>query len=327
MAGPADALAQFRRHGGRLAAAAARFSDAPRPWLDLSTGVNPRPYPLRPVPRSALARLPDPQETAAAEAAAARAFGAPADRVAAVPGGEIALRLLPRLLGARSVAIAAATYSGHAEAWRAAGVMAAADPDAAEAWVVVNPNNPDGAVTPAADILASAERRWTIVDEAFADPAPEHSVADHAKGRLVVLRSFGKFYGLPGLRLGFVVADPALVAQVRLAQGDWPIGAAAVAAARVAYADDAWAQAARARLARDARRLDAMLRAGGLTPVGGTPLFRLVHAPDATEVFLRLARAGILCRPFEDPHRLRFGLPGAPRDWGRLQAALRGDAP
>ena len=202
MAGPADALAQFRRHGGRLAAAAARFSDAPRPWLDLSTGVNPRPYPLRPVPRSALARLPDPQETAAAEAAAARAFGAPADRVAAVPGSEIALRLLPRLLGARSVAIAAATYSGHAEAWRAAGVMAAADPDAAEAWVVVNPNNPDGAVTPAADILASAERRWTIVDEAFADPAREHSVADHAKGRLVVLRSFGKFYGLPGLRLG-----------------------------------------------------------------------------------------------------------------------------
>jgi len=327
MVGPADALAEFRRHGGRLAAAAALFPDAPRPWLDLSTGVNPRAYPLRPVPRAALARLPDPQETAAAEAAAAAAFGARPDHVAAVPGSEAALRLLPRLLGARSVAIAAATYSGHAEAWRAAGVTAAADADAAEAWVVVNPNNPDGAVTPAADILASAERRWTIVDEAFADAGPEHSVADHARGRLVVLRSFGKFYGLPGLRLGFIVADPALIARIRLTQGDWPIGAQAVAAARAAYADVAWAERARARLSRDARRLDAALQAAGLAPLGGTALFRLVHAPDATAVFLRLAQAGILCRPFADPHRLRFGFPGAPRDWDRLQAALRGDAP
>jgi cobalamin biosynthesis protein CobC len=327
MTGLADALAEFRRHGGRLRAAAALFPHAPRPWIDLSTGVNPRPYPSPPVSRATLARLPDPQETAAAEAVAAEAFGAPAENVVAVPGSEAALRLLPRLLGARTVAVAPATYSGHAEAWRAAGAGVTADPDAAEAWVVVNPNNPDGVNAPAGDLLASAEGRWTIVDEAFVDATPELSLARRAGGRLVVLRSFGKFYGLPGLRLGFVVADPSLVARIRLAQGDWPVGAPALAAARAAYADAAWAEAARARLDQDARRLDTVLAAAGLQPLGGTPLFRLVHAPDAPAMFLRLARAGILCRLFEDPHRLRFGLPTGVRAWNRLSAALQGDAP
>jgi cobalamin biosynthetic protein CobC len=151
-------------------------------------------------------------------------------------------------------------------------------------------------------------------------------MAARAGGRLVVLRSFGKFYGLPGLRLGFVLADPSLVARIRLAQGDWPVGAHAIAAARAAYADAAWAGAARARLDRDARRLDATLAAAGLEPLGGAPLFRLARAPDATAVFLRLARAGILCRLFEDPHRLRFGLPDGRRAWGRLATALEGDA-
>ena len=326
MDGPADRLAEFRRHGGRLEAAAALFPDAPRPWLDLSTGVNPRPYPLRRVPRAALARLPDPRETVAAEAAAARAFGAAPEAVVSVPGSEAALRLLPRLIGARSVAIAPATYGGHAEAWREAGAEIVRDPVGADAWVAVNPNNPDGALTPKADLLASAERRWTIVDEAFVDAQPDDSLAPQAGGRLVVLRSFGKFYGLPGLRLGFVVADPGLIAKIRLAQGDWPVGAEAVAAARAAYADTDWAAAARARLARDAKRLDALLRGAGLPPTMGTSLFRLAHAPDASALFLRLAQAGILCRPFDDAHRLRFGLPGTPRAWTRLAQALTGDA-
>jgi len=326
MDGPADRLAEFRRHGGRLEAAAALFPDAPRPWLDLSTGVNPRPYPLRRVPRAALARLPDPRETAAAEAAAAQAFGAAAEAVVAVPGSEAALRLLPRLLGARTVAISGATYGGHAEAWRAAGAEVVRGAAGAEAWVVVNPNNPDGALTPKADLIASAERRWTIVDEAFVDATPEQSLAAKAGRRLVVLRSFGKFYGLPGLRLGFVVADPGLVAKIRLAQGDWPVGAEAVAAAQAAYADDEWAADTRARLTRDAKRLDALLRDAGLPPTEGTALFRLARAPDAAVLFLRLAQAGILTRPFDDAHRLRFGLPGTPRAWTRLARALRGEA-
>jgi len=325
MTTPAE-LDGFVRHGGRLAAARAGFPRAPQPWLDLSTGVNPRPYPAARAGRAERARLPDPEALRRLEAAAAQAFGAPAERVAAVAGSEAAIRLLPDLLAVRHVAIAQLAYGGHAEAWAAAGAALTQDSANAEAWVVVNPNNPDGRVTPAELLCASAGRRWTIVDEAFVETAPELSLAPRAAGRLVVLRSFGKFYGLAGLRLGFVVADESLIARLRSKLGDWPVCAEAIAAGLAAYADAAWAERTRARLSRDAARLDRMLARGGLEVVGGTSLFRLTRARDAHAVFQRLACAGILCRPFEDPQLLRFGLPGRAADWARLDAALSGDA-
>lgn len=321
----AAALEAFSRHGGRLAAARAAFPAAPQPWLDLSTGINPRPYPARPAGREARARLPDPEALRGLEAAAAAAFGAPPAQVTAVAGSEAAIRLLPDVLGARRVAIAVDTYGGHAEAWRAAGAQIVARPQEADAWVVVNPNNPDGRTVAAAELLASADERWTVVDEAFVETAPELSVAGQAGGRLIVLRSFGKFFGLAGLRLGFVVAAPGVTGRLRARLGDWPLGADALAAGQAAYSDAGWADRTRQRLARDAARLDRLLTESGLQPVGGTSLFRLARANNARAVFLRLASAGILCRPFDDPHLLRFGLPGRPADWARLAAALSGD--
>ena len=146
-------------------------------------------------------------------------------------------------------------------------------------------------------------------------------------GRLVVLRSFGKFYGLAGLRLGFVVAGEPVIAAVRAAFGDWPVSGAAIAAGRAAYADTGWRTRTRARLVRDAARLDRLLAEAGLDILGGTPLFRLAAAPHAQSLFDRLARAGILCRPFDQhPTWLRFGLPGPPAAWARLKAALAGAA-
>jgi cobalamin biosynthetic protein CobC len=323
----AAALDAFSRHGGRLAAAAAAFPAAPQPWVDLSTGINPRPYPAPAASRSARARLPDPESLRALEAAAAAAFGAPAERVTAVPGSETAIRLLPDLLGVRRVAIAPDTYGGHAEAWRAAGAEVVEERDDAQARVVVNPNNPDGRTTSADDLLASATSRWTIVDEAFVETTPKLSVAAQAGGRLIVLRSFGKFFGLAGLRLGFVVADASITARLRAKLGDWPLSADAIAAGQAAYADAAWTDRTRRRLTRDAARLDGLLTGAGLEPLGGTSLFRLARAPNARSMFLRLARAGILCRPFEAPDLLRFGLPGRPAEWARLAEALSGDLP
>lgn len=314
----------FLRHGGRLAAAKGAFPDAPAPWLDLSTGINPRAYPAPRATPEALRRLPDPEEVRALEAAAARAFGVDPDRVVATPGTEAALRALPRILGARSVAIVSPTYGGHAEAWRLAGAKAKAiaaeqiAASAAEAVVLVNPNNPDGTLASAAD----APERWLIVDEAFVETAPQHSVAAAAGPRTVVLRSFGKFYGLPGVRLGFVIAEPGLAARIGAQFGDWPVGAEAIAAGLAAYADDAWRERTRLRLAREAARLDALLVANGFAVLGGTSLFRLAAAPDAGRRFAELARCGVLTRPFPDqPTWLRFGLP-KPKDWPRLKAAL-----
>lgn len=315
-------------HGGRLAQAQADHPLAPRPWLDLSTGINPHGWRRGRPAFSALTALPDPADTAALEAAAAAAFGVAAEGVVAVAGAEAGLRLLPELLGVRHAAVASPTYGSHADAWRLAGaaVQAVARADLftteAEALVVVNPNNPDGAAAPGADLVARAQGRWLIVDESFGEVTPALSAAALARGRTIVLRSFGKFYGLAGVRLGFVLCDPELAVRIRRRIGDWPVGADAIALGRAAYADAAWAERTRARLASDAMRLDRRLRAAGFQIVGGTSLFRLTQCPDAAARALRLAGQGVLVRTFDhDPCLTRFGLP--PRSqWRRLETAL-----
>lgn len=314
----------FQRHGGRLEAAARRWPDAPRPWIDLSTGVNPLPFPAPRASRAERAGLPDPQRLAQLEAAAAAAFGADPERVAAVAGVEAAIRLLPMVLGARSAAIAEPTYASHADAWMQAGAELRAWGAAAEADVVVNPNNPDGRTTSPTELLTRLDAGgWLVVDESFGDLAPELSVAATKHPKLVVLRSFGKFYGLAGLRLGFVVAAAPVIARLRALLGDWPVCADAIAAGLAAYADAAWAARARIRVAREAARLDRALERANFTIVGGTSLFRLAQAPDASDRFDALGRAGVLTRPFADrPTWLRFGLPSAPAR-GRVLTALR----
>ena len=325
----------FHRHGGRLGDATVACATAPLPWVDLSTGINPPGWLGPRADAASLRRLPDPAETAALEAAAANAFSVsdPA-RVTAVPGVEAGLRLLPRLTGARSVTILSPTYGGHAEAWEAAGSEVHTVrwgerlPDT-EALVIVNPNNPDGRTIPAEALaqLATGDR-WLIVDESFVEVAPDLSVAASAADRLVVLRSFGKFYGLPGVRLGFVVADPKVTTRVRAAFGDWPVCAEAIAAGCAAYADRDWADQTRARLKDEAARLDSLLSRAGFELEGGTSLFRLASSPNAAAWFTRLAEAGVLVRPFSEyPTWLRFGLSGAEQDWARLQGALEGNIP
>ncbi|MDP3659312.1 aminotransferase class I/II-fold pyridoxal phosphate-dependent enzyme, partial [Phenylobacterium sp.] len=223
-------------------------------------------------------------------------------------------------------------YGGHAEAWSASGaqvreiatnVLAAVD---GEVIVLVNPNNPDGAMTPPAALLEIAKRQagrggWLIVDESFCDMHPQLSVAPWAGGGLVVLRSFGKFYGLAGVRLGFALGEPTLIARLRSLLGDWPVSAEAIAAG-AAYADGAWAQRARRWLKRQAQRLDGALAAAGFEIVGGTTLFRLTRSPHAGAWFRHLAERGLLVRPFRDqPQWLRFGLPPV-HAWPRLTQAF-----
>lgn len=338
------------RHGGGLIKAAAAFPDAPTPWLDLSTGINPQPWPQPwphpwPSPRaddSALSRLPDPALLTTLEQTAATAFGVTdPNRLAAVPGAEAAIRLLPILLGgllrARSVDIVSPTYGAHAESWRRSGAQVRLiSPD--EAWtsdadvlVIVNPNNPDGALRSRDTLTALARQRalksrWLIVDESFIETTPEASVSDLTEPGLIVLRSFGKFYGLAGVRLGFMIAAPALIEDLRGLQGDWPVSADALVMGAAAYADTDWRRQTQARLSAAAARLDGLLTASGLTVLGGTSLFRLASTrgakSGAAALFHHLGRSGILTRPFDyAPDWLRFGLP-APEDFERLQQAL-----
>ena len=317
--------AVFLRHGGRLSDARAAWPDAPQPWLDLSTGINPIPWKGR-TPHDPRA-LPDPADLAALEAAAARAFGVDPARVAATAGAEAALRLLPHLLDARTVAIVSPTYGAHADAWTRAGAQVRAIPAddltraKADVVVAVNPNNPDGRIL-ARSALQSDEDQWLVVDESFADAMPGISLAAGADEQTIVLRSFGKFYGLAGVRLGFIVASPAFAARARAALGDWPVSAQAIAHGRAAYADAAWADRTRVRLRRDAARMDRLLRRHGFQVSGDCPLFRLARGRGASRWFEALCAQGVLVRPFDHtPDALRFGLPRAGH-WARLEAAL-----
>ncbi|MDG4576220.1 MAG: threonine-phosphate decarboxylase CobD [Defluviicoccus sp.] len=327
---PAD---PWRLHGGAIAAAARSFGIPASAWLDLSTGISPHPYPVPTLPLQTWHCLPDAAAAARLQAVAASYYGAPGPAcVLPVAGTQAAIQWLPRILTpVQDVAILAPTYAEHARAWAAAGhrvhtVARVEDiPAACGTLVIVNPNNPDGRVLTAAQVLALAERYCVVVDEAFADVMPEVSVAGHCdRAPLIVLRSVGKFFGLAGLRLGFVIAAPALIAQLTEAQGPWAVSGPALAIGSEALGDAGWTAAARASLARAAGRLDALLAAAGLTVIGGTDLFRLVTDADAHGLFEHLARNGILVRPFTDqPHWLRFGLPGDDAAFARLEAALR----
>lgn len=321
-------------HGGDLDGAEARFGRPPAGWLDLSTGINRRPYRLDGVPVDAWTQLPQPGAVAAACAAAATCYGASAP-VLAAPGTQALIQWLGRLRRPGRVAVIAPTYAEHGAAWQAAGhqvsqVSRLEDAVAgADVVVAVNPNNPDGRRHPPAPLLAAAAELagrggLLVVDEAFADVDPAISLAP-AAGRpgLVVLRSFGKFFGLPGARLGFALGPAELLEGLRRGLGPWAVAGPALALAARALTDDGWIAHTRRRLGADAARLDGLLAGAGLEVVGGTDLFRLSAAPPSADLHAFLGRRGILVRQFpERAEWLRWGLPGDEAEFGRLGDAL-----
>lgn len=318
-------------HGGRLGAARRLFPGAPEPFLDLSTGINPHAYPLPDLPPDAWSRLPEPEQEAALVQAAAHAYGvADPACVVAAPGTQSLIGLLPLLFPARQVAVLGPTYGEHALAWRRAGaeVREVTEPDgmrAADLRVLVQPNNPDGRVLSRAALRDLVPRHGLLViDEAFADLEDAASLGGELPhDNVLLLRSFGKTYGLAGLRLGFALAAPELVARIGATLGPWAVSGPALAIGIAALRDDAWRAAMRRRLAADAARLDALLARAGFALLGGTRLFRLAAHPEASSFWQRLGQAGILVRRFPaDPAWLRFGLPGDAASWARLEAAL-----
>lgn len=331
--GPAPA------HGGDLHRAMALFGGEPGEWLDLSTGINALPWPLRPseAETAVWSRLPDRQAADAAAEAARTAYGAPPSAaVLPTAGAQAAIQTLPRVLKAAfsetpRAAILSPTYAEHAHAfeaaaWRVEEIGDLAQAVGAEAAVVVHPNNPDGRRHALKDLLRLAEQVGTlIIDESFADETPEHSLAGAcgATERLIVLRSLGKFYGLAGLRLGFAIGAPGVIERLSAALGPWPVSGPALHFGAAALRDRSWAEHTRQRLALNGPRLRAMGEATGLTAQGGTGLFQSFLAPDAAALQTALARRRIWTRIWpERPGWVRFGAPGSEADWSRLQSAL-----
>jgi len=315
----------------------AQYGGTPATWLDLSTGINPRPWPIpAALPQADWQRLPSAADQEALLAAARIAYGVPADvGIAAASGTQALIQWLPYLASPGAVAVLGPTYGEHAAAWRQAGhaVVAFTDPDHvpddARHVVIVNPNNPDGRLlghAVLARIAALLRQRggWLVLDEAFADLDPPCSAAALCSDvPVIILRSFGKFYGLAGLRLGFAIGAAALIARVTEALGPWPCSGPALSIGRAALLDRAWAEVTRNFLGEQAGRLDAVLRAADFAGVGGTALFRLTRHRDAPARHAALARAHIWCRSFEHaPDLLRFGLPADDAGLARLATAL-----
>ena len=315
-------------HGGDLGAVRCRHPGAPQPWIDLSTGINPLPYPVADLPADAWSRLPSHDAEQTLIATAAKRYRCEPGQLIAAPGTQALIQVLPRLVARSRVAIVGPTYAEHELNWRRYGhdvtVVASLEVADADVVVVVNPDNPTGRLLPT-QALRGVAARLLVVDEAFIDLLPNAaSLAGELPDNAIVLRSFGKVYGLAGLRLGFAIAPAPLAQRLRDELGPWAVSGPALSIGAAAVADDAWLQETAARLAGDARKLDALLVSAGFAVVGSTPLFRLASHPKAQEKVEDLARQGIHVRAFADrPTCVRFGLPRGDEEFSRLSAALQ----
>jgi cobalamin biosynthetic protein CobC len=318
-------------HGGKLREAARLYGRDD--WIDLSTGINPHGFPAPHLPADAWHRLPEPDP--ALVAAACAYYGAP--DLLPVAGTQAAIQALPRLRAPSRVTVSAPSYAEHAHAWAKHGhaLRLARYPelasaiDASDVVVVVNPNNPTGETLDPDKLLAWAGRLgarggWLVVDEAFGDTDPALSVAAHAgQPGLIVLRSVGKFFGLAGLRLGFVAAEGALLDALADLLGPWTVSGPAQVVALQALRDRAWQRESFARLHASGRRMRELLAAHGIR-AAGTPLFHWWPEARPEAFHAHMARHGLWCRLFLEAARgIRVGLPPTEAGWERIETALQ----
>ena len=326
-------------HGGRLHEAVRRYGIPREQWLDLSTGINPRVYPIPPIDPACWNRLPEDDD--GLEAAAAAYYKN--ERLLLLAGSQAAIQTLPALFRPAAVACVSPMYEEHPQAWQHYGHKLRRLPGLARALaaatpvvVLCNPNNPTATTIPRGELLEAAAQLnsrggWLVVDEAFADHDPENCVTPLAGGEkapnLITLRSLGKFFGLAGARVGALFAAPDVLERLRERLGPWPIANPSRAVARQVFEDQAWQAESRHRLITDSLRLKELLHPLG--DVRRTALFCTVQGeagavapacPDA--LFEHFARRAILIRRFETHRLLRFGLPGNEAEWQKLSEGI-----
>ncbi len=323
-------------HGGNLALAAQQYNIPLENWLDLSTGINPENYPIPAIPTTLWQRLPLDND-GLIEAACAY-YGC--QHALPVAGSQAALQTLPKLRAPGKVAMLNPMYREHAHAWQSNGHQVSLFSDypdedtlnSADVVLLCNPNNPTAMQFTNADLLKwhtqlAKHGGWLIVDEAFMDAVPQQSIAAyaHLEG-LFVLRSLGKFFGLAGARVGFLLGNQQALHQVQEEIGPWSVSGTSRFVAKQALSDFPWQQHTRKQLNESSQRMAALLRQYGLTPQSGTALFQYIPTTQAVAWQQHLAQHGIWLRLFTEPLALRFGLPPA-NQWDRLETALKAFLP
>lgn len=319
-------------HGGRLNAAAQQSDIKLANWLDLSTGINLNGWPVPSIPEHIFTRLPEDDDGLAG--AANEYYGA--NNHIVVAGSQAAIQLLPQMRPSCHVGIISPGYQEHAYCWHAAGhtlsfvTSEEIDTliDELDVLVLINPNNPTGEVFTREQLLDWHGRLanrdgWLIVDEAFMDAQLGHSlVKDTQRKGLIVLRSLGKFFGLAGLRVGFVFAEKSLLNVLKHKLGPWSVSHPSRYIARLALSDFNWQQKTRQSIARQSDKLVTLMSVHNLAPHGGTHLFQWVKSGQALRWYEQLAQQGILVRYFDQISSLRFGLPKNDFEFERLELGL-----
>lgn len=325
------------KHGGGLNYAAKMYGIAVENWIDLSTGINPNTWPVPNIPLAIYNRLPEDDD--ALEEHARKYYQTKS--LLSIPGSQAAIQLLPNLRLKSRVAVPKSGYAEHAHAWCEAGhqvdFLTTEEIDknihTYDVVVVINPNNPTGELIEVKTLLAWYEilqkkSGWLIVDEAFIDTQPEKSLGAYAHDDgLIVLRSLGKFFGLAGVRSGFVLAEEKLLRQIQVELGPWAVSGPTRYVSQLAVQDVIWQQSSIEMLKKKSLKLkkilkDIMLKNNIKSTVKGTDLFQTVYFSGAESLHIELARNGILTRLLDDKSGIRFGL-GKESQLIKLESVMR----
>lgn len=324
-------------HGGALDRAMKIYGGNPQDWLDLSTGINPVAYKMPPLPPSLWARLPDQKLVDDTLRAARLYYGVPEGAGGVIgPGSQSLIQLYPTLSEAKVAEVLSPTYEEHASnlarlGWQVEAVQDFSDiGERTSVTVAVNPNNPDGKRISTDEIervatLLAGRGGFLVVDEAFSDTEDGVSCA-HLAGMegLLILKSFGKFFGLAGIRIGFAFGPKSLTERLKVMLGPWAVAGTAMEIARKAYGDTEGIAELKERIHESRAGLSEVLRECGLKEIGGTALFALIEHPEAGRLYEGLARKHILTRQFaHSPTWLRIGLAAHEVEYWRLSNSLR----
>jgi len=320
-------------HGGNLAAASQQYNIPLSDWLDLSTGINPNGWPVpENLPNTIWSHLPIEYDGLLT---AAQAYYQ-CKNLLAVAGSQAAIQVLPRMRKHSRVGLLTPSYAEHAHSWRQAGhIVVELDSSSIndalleiDVLVIINPNNPTAELISPSQLLTwhnqlAARGGWLVIDEAFMDAMPEYSLLNQCPVEgLIILRSIGKFFGLAGLRVGFVFATPLFLQALAELLGPWPIAQASRYITTLALSDTDWQQQQRQILPKSSQRLCHLLTRFNLSPTAGCNLFQWVRSPLAKKWHQQLAQQGIFIRLFKKPASVRFGLPKDELNWQRLTHAL-----
>ena len=321
-------------HGGKRLQASLKYGIPEPQWLDLSTGINPNGWPVPNLPDECWQRLPE-EEDGLIEAAAGYYRVAP-QQILPVAGSQAVIQHLPALRQPCRVTIVEPAYNEHRFNWERLGhkvqgipvdKIGASLPDT-DILVLVNPNNPTTTTIDPEQLRQwhrslAQQGGWLIVDEAYMDSTPELSLTpDVGAEGLILLRSLGKFFGLAGIRVGFMLAPPQLLSAMAEELGPWQLTTPSRWIARQALADTLWQDETRTRLRQQQLQLEMLLRKRGFHNQS-CALFSWFSHPQSATIAHQLAEQGILVRYFPETESIRIGLPGNKQNQDQLVQALK----